>query len=127
MRFLILAVCAVLGTSGCGSSTWTAAPVVPVAHASPPSAVRISGVVRYPGGHPVNTAWVHVGQVGGTLSDTAGVYVLDLPTAGDTLTVEAKDGFAPGMMYGWKNWGSVQVVVNRHDVVANIVLDHHFP
>ncbi len=121
MTLLITLACAAALLSGCSS---TSAPTLP---SKSPSAVRIVGVVRYPSGQAVNTAWVHVGQIGGTLSNAAGDYVLELPMTADTLTVEARDGYAPGMVYAEHHWGSVRVPADKHDVTANIVLDHATP
>jgi len=87
----------------------------------------VLGVVRYPDKTPVYMAKVSIVDGNSTFTDVLGRYRLELRATGDTVTVVASDGYAPGVAYAETHWGSARVVVRRSDVVQDIVLDHATP
>ncbi len=90
----------------------------------------ITGVVRYreAGGEPVSTAKVRIaGTADSVFSDTLGRYSIQAPAGADTVTLEARDGYAPGTVYVVISSGSVRITVGPHGATTDIVLDKQTP
>jgi len=86
----------------------------------------IGGVVHDMNGAPVFGARVWIVGGASTYTDMLGHYRLPVRAVGETVTVLARDGYAPGA-YAETHSGSVSVVVRKGGSSANIVLDHAEP
>ena len=105
-----------LSGAGCGSDS-SESPVSP-------RVLQISGTVRYQTGTAVGYAKVWADGVFSAQTDPAGRFVITVPANGNSITLSARDGYAPGQAYGVIQYGSVHVVGRPGRITTDIVLDH---
>lgn len=112
MRLMVcLVVLIAIGTAGC-RWPWE------------PTYGPVTGVVRYPGGAPAWGARVSVDHGDTTFTGTDGRFYLSVPAGVETVTVRARDGFAPHTAYGETHSGLVRIVVRPEVLITTITLDH---
>jgi len=87
----------------------------------------IYGVIRYTDGHPVNRAKVWTDTGATTFSDAQGRYLIVTPSNGDSLTLLARDGHTPGLLYGETHWGSIRLESHALVIRQDVSLDHSEP
>ncbi len=92
-----------------------------------PQALYIFGTARYADGTAVWRAkvWAEGGE--STFSDPAGHFAIIAPATGDSVTLYARDGYTPGVVYASTRFGSVRVGGSPGRIRRDIVLDHITP
>ena len=88
-----------------------------------PQVLQISGTVRYPDGTAVWRAKVSADAGSTAFSDPAGRFEIVVPANGDSITLYARDGYTPGVVYGVIRFGSVRVGGSAGRITRDIVLD----
>jgi hypothetical protein len=92
---------------------------------SSPDRTVVSGTVHYPGGQPVHRAKVTAETGETTFTDARGQYQLairsDRRTA-TSITLTARDGYTPGVVYAVTRSGTVLVPLASGRVTRNIAL-----
>lgn len=109
-RLLPIAAGLLLGASGC-RWPWQ------------PETGLVVGTVRYPDRSPVPMARVQVRGGPITWTNAMGEYRLLLPSGGRIDTLDAWDGYNPGVVYAETSAGSAFVQVRRRTQRVDIVLD----
>ena len=105
-----------LSATGCGSQSSLS-----------PQMLQVSGTVRYPDGTAVGRAKVSADTGSSTVSDLAGRFVIVTPVNGNSVTLYARDGYAPGVAYVSIHYGSVRVGGSPGRIRLDIVLDNETP
>jgi hypothetical protein len=92
-----------------------------------PHPVIVSGIIRMPGGTPVDHAKVWIEPEASVFTDARGSYSIVLNDSRRQITVNAVDGYTPGVAYAVTSSGSV--TVERRQILTNVdvVLDHATP
>jgi hypothetical protein len=118
----------ILVASDCGRT-----PTSPSTPAPDSTRCVISGVARYRDGRPVNTAkvWADTSRAWvppryPVFSDNVGRYTLVVTTMTDSLTLFAREGFAPGIGYTQICSGQIRVRV-APQITQDIVCDFCMP
>ena len=90
--------------------------------------VEVSGTVRYPDGRLVRGARVESAWAvpESTFADSLGRYSISLLALGDSVTLVARDGYDPNLIYGLIHYEVIRVLPNR-DQARDITLTHSTP